>query len=147
MDARSIENWEVAARESIRNTIASYTHNGDRYRLDDFVDCFLPDGVLDLKGGQRLEGREAIMGFFTATPIVTSAEPSPIRHNVTNILFTEVTPEFVKVSSYFTVFSRVGLDHYGRYRDEMVPDGDRWRIRHRLAATDWMAPHSVVAGG
>lgn len=147
MDARGIENWELAARESVRNTIAAYTHNGDSYRLDQFVDCFLPEGVLELKGSQRLVGREAIMEFFTSKPIVSSAEPSPIRHNVTNVYFTEVTPELVKVSCYFTVFSRVGLDHFGRYRDELVPDGDRWRFRHRLAATDWMAPNSVVAGG
>jgi hypothetical protein len=147
MDAKSIEIWEIAARESARNTIARYTHNGDRYRLDDFVNCFMPDGVLELKGSQTIEGRAAIRSFFTATPIVSSAEPSPIRHNVTNVLFTEVTPDFLEVSSYFTVFSRIGLDHYGRYRDEMVLDGDCWRIRHRLATTDWMAPNSVVARG
>jgi SnoaL-like domain len=145
MDAVSIENWELAARESVRDTIAAYTHYGDRFHLERFVDCFTVDGVLEVRDGHRLEGRQAILDFFSRRPIVQSEEPSPIRHNVANVHFTEVTPQLVKVSSYFTVFSRIGLDHYGRYRDELVPDGDRWRLRHRLASTDWMAGNSVVA--
>ena len=47
-----------------------------------------------------------------------------VRHNLTNIRFTDVTPERASVASYFTVFTEVGLDHYGRYRDVFEPVGD-----------------------
>ena len=68
-----------------------------------------------------------------------------VRHNVTNIRFTDVTPHEARVSCYFTVFTEIGLDHYGRYRDVFVPAGDDWLIRHRLVSTDWSAPDSTMA--
>ena len=46
-----------------------------------------------------------------------------MRHNLANIRFTELTPHRAAVSSYFTVFTEIGLDHYGRYRDALVPVG------------------------
>ena len=69
-----------------------------------------------------------------------------VRHNVTNIRFTEMTPQHARVACYFTVFTEVGLDHYGRYRDLFVPVGDEWLIRHRFVSTDWHAPESTMAG-
>ena len=56
-----------------------------------------------------------------------------VRHVLANIRFVEVTPERALVCSYFTVFTEIGLDHYGRYRDIFVPvDDDQWLIEHRL---------------
>ena len=47
-----------------------------------------------------------------------------VRHNIANIRFVELTPLQAK-SCYFTVFTEIGLDHYGRYRDTFVPVGER----------------------
>ena len=47
------------------------------------------------------------------------------------------------MASYFTVFTEVGPDHMGRYRDRLVPVGDRWLIAHRFVSVDWHAPDSV----
>ena len=69
-----------------------------------------------------------------------------VRHNVTNIRFTAMAPQQARVSCYFTVFTEIGLDHYGRYRDLFVPVGDDWLIRHRFVSTDWHAPNSTMAG-
>jgi hypothetical protein len=68
-----------------------------------------------------------------------------VRHNVTNIRFLEVTRQQAKVTSYFTVFTEVGLDHFGRYRDIFVPADDEWLIRQRFPSTDWAAPESTMA--
>jgi hypothetical protein len=43
------------------------------------------------------------------------------------------------------VVTHIGLDHYGRYRDILVPDGDAWLIKHRKVSTDWAAPDSAMA--
>ena len=43
------------------------------------------------------------------------------------------------MASYFTVFTNVGADHMGRYRDRLVPVGDEWLIAHRFVSTDWHA--------
>ena len=69
-----------------------------------------------------------------------------VRHNLANIRFTELTPQRARVSSYFTVFTEIGLDHYGRYRDELVPVGDEWLISHRFVSTDWAAHDSTMVG-
>ena len=68
-----------------------------------------------------------------------------VRHNVANVLFTEFTAEQAHVSSYFTVVTHIGLDHFGRYRDILVPDGETWLIKHRKVSTDWAAPNSAMA--
>ena len=65
-----------------------------------------------------------------------------LRHNVANILFESVTPEEALVSSYYTTFSEIGVDHMGRYRDRFVPAGDAWLIAHRYVTCDWRAEHS-----
>jgi hypothetical protein len=68
-----------------------------------------------------------------------------VRHALTNTRFLELTPARARVACYFTVFTQIGLDHYGRYRDTFVPVGDEWLIRHRFVSTDWRAPASTMA--
>jgi hypothetical protein len=61
------------------------------------------------------------------------------------VLFTQVTRDQAQVSCYFLVVTHIGLDHIGRYRDTLVPDGGSWLIKHRKVSTDWAAPNSVMA--
>lgn len=143
--------WELVARERIRDTLARYNWSGDAMRLDDLAAAFCEDGELELRGSEPIRGRRAIVDFLGGTVAApkAAAEASSVkrivRHNVTNIRFTEVTPQQARVACYFTVFTEIGLDHFGRYRDEFVPvDGD-WLIRHRFVSTDWSAPNSTMA--
>ena len=144
--AFEMEAWELSARESCRDAIARYTHAGDRFKMADYVGVFTPGGVLEIRGETPLVGREAIYERFTDTPISESSRrpPTMIRHNIANVLFEEISPEHAVVGSYFTVFTDVGLDHMGRYRDRMVPDGDAWRIAHRFVSVDWHSPESLM---
>lgn len=148
--------WELVAREHIRDTLARYNWSGDAGRVDDLAATFCLDGVLEIRGLQSLRGRSEITEFLggvtlavsTAAAVDVEATLKPIvRHNVANLLFTDLTPERAMVSSYFTVVTHVGLDHFGRYRDELVPDGDTWLIKHRKVSTDWASPNSQMAGG
>ena len=112
---------------------------------------FAEDGVLELRGRESVRGRAAIvelLGGAMAAPKATahaSGVKRIVRHNITNIRFTDVTPQEARVACYFTVFTEIGLDHYGRYRDVFVPVGDDWLIRHRFVSTDWAAPDSTMA--
>ena len=143
--------WELAARERIRDTLARYNWSGDALRLDDLAQSFCEDGELELRGREWVHGRAAIielLGGALAAPNATaqaSGMKRIVRHNLTNIRFTEVRPDEARVACYFTVFTEIGLDHYGRYRDVFVPVGDDWLIRHRFVATDWSAPDSTMA--
>ena len=43
----SMEVWELIARESIRDCIARYNANGDSGRIDQMVEVFAPDGIME----------------------------------------------------------------------------------------------------
>lgn len=154
-----MELWELVARERIRDTMALYNWSGDALRLDEMATAFCPDGVLETRGNEPLHGRDAIVRFLSgvgagadeqarARHTPDAGAPAPrriVRHVLTNIRFVELTPEHARVAAYFTVFTEIGLDHYGRYRDLFVPVGDAWLIRHRFVSTDWRAPDSTMA--
>jgi hypothetical protein len=143
-----VELWELVAREQIRDTLARYNWAGDAGRLEELAETFCADGVLEIRGSQALRGRSEIVAFLGGVTgkVAVSADVKPIvRHNVANVLFTNVTRDQAEVSCYFTVVTHIGLDHIGRYRDTFVPDGIDWLIKHRKVSTDWAAPNSVVA--
>lgn len=145
-----METWELVAREQIRDTLARYNWSGDAGRIDGLAETFCADGVLEIRGLRSLHGRSEIVAFLGGVTGNIGAIPDVkpiVRHNVANVLFTELTPQRAHVSSYFTVLTHVGLDHFGRYRDILVPDGDAWLIQHRKVSTDWAAPNSQMAGG
>jgi hypothetical protein len=145
-----MELWELAARERIRDTLARYNWSGDALRLDELAETFCEDGELELRGSEPVRGRRAIVELLSdavAAPNATaqaSVVKRIVRHNVTNIRFTDVHPHETRVACYFTVFTEIGLDHYGRYRDVFAPVGDDWLIRHRFVSTDWRAPDSTM---
>jgi hypothetical protein len=143
-----VELWELVAREQIRDTLARYNWAGDAGRLDELAETFCADGVLEIRGSHVLSGRSEIVEFLGGVTgkVAVGADVKPIvRHNVANVLFTELTRDRAQVSCYFAVVTHIGLDHIGRYRDTLVPDGDTWLIKHRKVSTDWAAPNSAMA--
>ena len=86
--------WELVAREQIRDTLARYNWAGDAGRLDELAETFCADGVLEIRGQQPLRGRSEIVAFLGSVTgnIGASTDVKPIvRHNVANVLFTELT--------------------------------------------------------
>ena len=143
-----MEVWELIAREQIRDTLARYNWSGDAGRLDELAETFCADGVLEIRGLEPLRGRSEIVAFLGGVTgnVAVNVDVKPVvRHNVTNVLFTALTPDEAQVACYFTVVTHIGLDHFGRYRDTLVPDGDTWRIKHRKVSTDWAASDSAMA--
>jgi hypothetical protein len=143
-----MEMWELVAREQIRDTLARYNWSGDAGRLEGLAETFCVDGVLEIRGAEPLRGRSEITAFLGGVTgkIAADADIKPVvRHNVANILFTALTPDEAQVSCYFTVVTHIGLDHFGRYRDTLVPDGDTWLIKYRKVSTDWAAADSAMA--
>jgi len=143
-----MEMWELVAREQIRDTLARYNWSGDAGRLEELAETFCTDGALEIRGVAPLRGRSQIAAFLGGVTgnIAGNVNVKPVvRHNVANVLFTGLTPGEAEVSCYFTVVTHVGLDHLGRYRDTLVPDGGTWLIKHRKVSTDWVSPNSVMA--
>jgi SnoaL-like domain len=146
-ESTTVEMWELVAREHIRDNLARYNWSGDAGRLDELAETFCADGVLEIRGSETLRGRSDIVAFLggvTGNTAIPADVKAIVRHNVANVLFTDMTRDQARVSCYFTVVTRIGLDHCGRYRDTFVPDGDTWLIKHRKVSTDWAAPNSTM---
>lgn len=143
-----VPDWELSARERIRHTIAAYTIAGDSFRLEELASQFTEDGVLEVHGQDVARGRAGIVAMLSghgragrpAGPV--GGSPFFIRHFVANILIQELTPAVAHSVAYFAVFTPAGPDHWGRYRDEFVPVGDRWLLRRRTARVDSSVPGS-----
>lgn len=149
-----MEHGELVARERVRDTYARYTHAGDRFRLDELTACFAPDGVLEIKARAVATGRAEIrrlLGGDAASAPSAAQRPDPplVRHFVTNLMFTAIAADRIESTAYFQVLARagghLGLDHWGRYRDVLVPVGDRWLFAHRLVNVDAAVPEGWYA--
>jgi len=141
-----MELWELIARERIRETIGRYAHCADGGRFDALADLFIPDGVLEIPG-QVITGRAAIRAFLGGTKSNLAATMSQplIRHHVSSVSISILTPERAEAVSYFLAITAAGPDHWGRYRDELVPTGEEWLFRRRRVRRDGYAPGSWIA--
>ena len=142
-----MEVWELLIRESVRDTIARYNNAGDFGNITGLAGCFTLDGVMEIKGREPFHGREAIISGLTDTLGEPGAPTNPARrfvhHHVASTHFLSVTPKRIETSSYFAVHTPIGLDHWGRYRDDLVPVADTWLFARRRIATDGFAPGSL----
>lgn len=140
--------WELSIREAARQLLADYTAATDRFDLRALADCFASDGILEFTGGDPLTGPAAIeagLGAAMSAPQdATRAKPTFVRHHVSSIRFGAVNTERVEVSSYFAVHTDVGLDHWGRYRDLLVPEEGRWLFGYRRISVDAFASDSLM---
>ena len=71
--------------------------------------------------------------------------PTHVRHHVSSVRFGSVARDRVEVSSYFAVHTDVGLDHWGRYRDELICVDDRWLFASRRIGVDGFSAGSLMA--
>jgi hypothetical protein len=143
--------WELEVRESVRQTLADYTAATDRFDLRALGACFGPNGVLEFTGGtEPLTGPVAIeaglLAAMTRAPDRKGTAPTHVRHHVSSVRFGSVARDRVEVSSYFAVHTDIGLDHWGRYRDELIPVNDQWLFARRRISVDAFSPSSLMAG-
>jgi SnoaL-like protein len=128
----------LADREAIRDVIGRYAHAADSGRFEDLAALFDVDGVLEVDGGLRSVGRAAILEFVSGVRDRSSSGgvPQYVRHHTTNTVIDLTGVDSAEAASYFLVFSDVGADHWGRYRDRLVRTAGGWRFAHRRVRTD-----------
>ena len=137
---------ELEAREHIRDTIARYAHCVDGGRFAELVQLFAPDGVLEVEGEPPHRGRDAIRAYVTGTgrDLVADTGTPRIRHHVSNVLIEMRGPDRARARCYFLAVTDRGVDHWGRYHDDLVRADDGWRFACRRVRTDGAAPGSWV---
>lgn len=142
-----MEMWELAVRESVRQTLADYTAGTDRNRITDVAACFAPNGSLKFTGGEPMIGPAAIVAGLGTQVDRFAAGPVPlthVRHHVSSVRFGAVARDRVEVSSYFLALTDIGVDHWGRYRDVLIPVDGRWLFASREAVADGFSSESLM---
>lgn len=142
-----LELSDVLAREAIRDLVARYNAYGDGGLIDRMVELFAADASLEV-GADVHQGREAIRRLFSGTVDRSAGAvggPTYVRHGTTTHQIDLVDGAHATGRCYFTVLTRIGLDHWGRYLDDYrVVDGE-WCFARRRVLTDDFAPGSLFA--
>ena len=137
---------EAIAREEIRDVISRYNHAGDRGDLETLARCFREDGVLELDDEAPFAGRAEILRRLTRVVGDSAArgENAFVRHHVSSVKIELTGADTANAASYFLVFTEIGLDHWGRYRDRLARGDGGWQFAHRRVRLDGAAPDSSM---
>lgn len=143
-----MEHWELVARAAVAETVAQYAWLADSGRFEDLAGLFTADGVLEIEGERVLSGRGAIRAYLddVAAHLGASTTVATIRHHTSNLTIDVRDAERARAACYFLVVTEAGVDHWGRYRDELVADGDVFRFVHRAVRTDGVTPGGWADG-
>ena len=140
---QTMELWELAAREGVRDCIAKYNAYGDSGRLDEMIEVFAEDAVMEMDG-DAYTGRAAIRDIMTssgrgfidfAKRAGTPRDAPLVRHYTSTIVITVDSPTTAHAELYYVVLMFRGIDHWGRYVDDYVCVDGEWKIARRQ---EWM---------
>jgi hypothetical protein len=139
---------ELIARENVRDLVARYNANADTGRFDQAVELFAPEAVLEI-GDARHEGREGIRALFVGTRDVVAGRggdrPTYVRHHTATLQIDVTSASTAQSRCYYVVLLAHGLDHWGRYIDELAEIDGRWQFTHRRVTIDGWAEGSAFA--
>jgi len=139
---------ELRVRVGVTHLLTTYQYLADTGKVERLAQLFAPDGVLEI-GGARHTGVDGVLALFRDTGArFADADFLPARHHLSTI-YVEPQPDgSAKTYACFQFIGTRGLDHWGTYRDVVVPteDGAGWRFAHRRVITEGFAPGSRLAG-
>jgi ketosteroid isomerase-like protein len=125
----------VSDTEAVRDVVARYNLYGDSGRFDELLALFADDASL-VTDQASYDGKAQIRSLFE-----DAAGPAPerIRH-FTATQVVDVDGDRARSRCYFQVLTSKGLDHWGRYRDELARTDGRWLFTRREVRVDGMTP-------
>jgi hypothetical protein len=143
----AVDDWEVAARLSIEDTLARYSRFADGGRPHDLAALFTDDGVLAV-GTRELTGRDEIAAFLGSMKesLASSAGGGRIRHHTSSLRIDFDGVDDARATSYFLAITAAGPDHWGVYRDHLRRVNERWLLSRREAITEGAAAEGWQGG-
>jgi uncharacterized protein (TIGR02246 family) len=122
---------DASVTAAVQTAIAAYAQALDAGRTDDIADLYTPDGVAEIVGMAKFEGREAIrQGFGGFSP------QQPQLHLVANTVVTSATEDEATATSNLAFFSRGdsgwAVQMVGRYDDILRRQDGEWRFQQRV---------------
>jgi hypothetical protein len=141
-----MEDWELVAREEIRDLVARYNANGDTGRFAQVLELFAADAVMESGADRRIyTGHDEIVQIFTGARDRADYGEHPVylRHMTATHQIDLLHPSTAKGRCYYLVLTAIGLDHWGRYIDEYKTVDGRWRFARRYVTVDGRHPQSL----
>lgn len=125
---------DVADRMDIHDLFARYCFLVDENRADEWVALFTPDGVFDVPGLARMEGREQVRRIIE---MVSANSKGKWRHQLTNIL---AEPAADADSATFKIYGLVtdwsgngAVSTFNDYSGKLRKIDGEWRIAEIVA--------------
>ncbi|HYO00429.1 MAG TPA: nuclear transport factor 2 family protein [Mycobacterium sp.] len=140
---------DLLIRVGVTHLLTTYQYLADTGKAKRPAQLFAPDGVLEI-GVDRHTGVDGVLALFRHTSgRFVDADFLPARHHLSSI-YVEAQPDgSAKAYSCFQFIGTRGLDHWGTYRDVVVPafDGNDggWRFAHRRVIVEGVSPGSHLA--
>lgn len=125
---------DLVARAEIADTLHAYSRGVDRRDIDLLADLFTTEATFDYGHGNVTTGRESLRALF----IAATGKYIATSHHVSTINYVRLDAQSASTISYVYAFHDTGDVHFhiwGCYEDELVDDGDRWRIAARKVRT------------
>jgi hypothetical protein len=130
---------DLVARAEIADTLHAYSRGVDRVDIDLLADLFTEDATFDYGHGSLNTGRSRLRELFKAA----TGKYTSTSHHCSTISYLEVADGRARTITYVYAFhdnadQDLHLHVWGNYEDDLVDEGDRWRIatrRVRIAGT------------
>lgn len=144
---------QLLDRAAIQDTMARYAHGVDSAQYDLVSACFVENGLLRVPNGPPLRGRAEIFRSLSTAGLKRRECGGQIfqRHSL-SLSRIEIDGDEASSETYFHVMTELGLDHSGRYVDQLVRQGSQWLFRERevfveyiLEKSRFMSPQLAVA--
>jgi hypothetical protein len=139
-------------RVAIDALLSRYPFLVDQGKHADISQLFTADGIMEGPVGEPGRGRAGIDAFFRDSATKPIARPLPrlMRHHITS-QHIEVDGDTAESRSYFMALTDEGIDHWGRYRDDLRRVDGEWLINRRTLKVDGFSPgswweHNVTSG-
>jgi hypothetical protein len=141
-----METSELRTRVGASNLLATYQFLADSGKTRELSELFLSDAVFRTNN-EECVGPYAIFDFFQRTAgAFMSADFFPARHHLSSVYIEPRTDGSAATYACFQLVGSRGLDHWGTYRDEVVPTDDGWRFARRKVKVEGHSPGSPVVG-
>jgi uncharacterized protein (TIGR02246 family) len=125
-------------KDAIRELIARYCLHIDGGDFDAWAATFTEDGVFEVVGLFRFEGRESIREFANHIPKNERGQTG-IKHLTMNHVI-EVDGEIARATCNLLVVREgtpLHADIVGRYEDRLVKQAGRWLFKRRMTHFDY----------
>jgi ketosteroid isomerase-like protein len=127
-------------KDAIRELIARYCFYIDLAKYDEWAGTFTEDGVFEVSGLFRFDGRAAIRAFAEHIP-KNAQGLTGMKHCTMNQVI-DVSGDRATATCYLLMIREgapLHVDIAGRYEDELVKQSGRWLFARRTAFFDYRA--------